>query len=290
MDSIECRYRRGENTRHERPTSYSNDRGFPINSAFDGRIEASQQNLGSGSYRGPEDCWFLSSLNAIARTRAGAELIRNSLHYFKDPRTGRDKITVELQGVGLKWTFDREYLRAQDDLSQGDPDVKAFEIAARSYRREMLKNRSGWSGAGMTNRHNFRSEVGGGSIGNPLSQSKFTDEGLFYLAGNRTIRNYSEISSGDYTEENGFDHDKRAVDAMLNRVTNNPDRYAATVSFSRYVDGVPEKHECTVVSADDKTVRLINPNDSSKIVTVSRSKFMESVHLMSMIDMESRQY
>lgn len=273
-----------------RQENYHTERGFPIDNVLDGRIGASQQNLGYGDYRGPEDCWFLSSLNAIARTRRGAEIIKNSIHHFKDPKTGKDKIAVALQGVGMKWTFDMAYLRAQDDLSQGDPDVRAFEIAARSYRKQMHENRSFWSKAGMTNRHDFRTEVSGMSINNPLSQSEFTDEGLYYFASNKIIRNYADTSEGNYTEANGFDHDKRAVEAMLDRVTRNPDRYASTVSFSWEVGQIPRKHECTVVSADDRTVKLIDPNDSSKIVTVSRSEFMKNVHLMSMIDMESSQY
>lgn len=283
MDQIQaCRHRRATTPRQSRPMNYSYERGLPINNLFDGIIGASQQNLGSGDYRGPEDCWFLSSLNAIARTRRGAEIIRNSLHYRGN------EVIVTLQGVGESYRFTREQIRSRDDLSQGDPDVRAFEMAAEAHRAYVIKHRS-WGQFTFGNRHDFRHDVGDGTEYNPLPESKFTDEGLAYLSANGKIYNYADTSEGDYTKANGFSHNKATIPAMLDVIASNPGRFAATVAFSRQVGEVPYKHECTVVSSDAENVRLINPNDSSKIITVKRSEFLKGVHLMSVIDMEPEQ-
>lgn len=278
-----CKHRHARNLRqNNRPANYSSERGLPINNALDGRIGASQQNIGSERYDDAGDCWFLSSLNAVARTRRGAEIIRNSLHYRGN------EVIVTLQGVGESYRFTREQISSRDDLSQGDPDVRAFEMAARAHRAYTIKHRS-WGQSLFGNNHDFKHDVGGGSKENPLRGSKFLDEGLFYLTGSRSIYNYGDTSRIEYNKSNGFTHNKNVIPTMLDDVTRNPARFGATVSFSDKVGDIPSHHECTVVSADDSTVKLINPNDSSRIVTVSRREFMKNVHLMSLIDMEARQ-
>lgn len=78
------------------------------------------------------DCWLLASIKALAMSPKGLKILNDSIKV-----NDRDKtVTVTLKGVGKSYTFDFYELAAARELSSGDLDVRAIEMAVNEYFRE----------------------------------------------------------------------------------------------------------------------------------------------------------
>lgn len=90
-----------------------------------GQIDAdfSQGNTG--------DCWLLASIKSIASTPKGLKILNDSIKVNKD-----GSIDVTLKGPGKTYHITRTELYGNTQLSTGDADVRALEIAVEKFFEE----------------------------------------------------------------------------------------------------------------------------------------------------------
>ncbi|MCM1340057.1 MAG: hypothetical protein NC191_10335, partial [Muribaculaceae bacterium] len=77
------------------------------------------------------DCWLLASIKGIANTPKGREILNNSVKVNTD-----GSVDVTLKGVGKTYHITRAELYGNTQLSNGDGDVRALEIAVEKFFEE----------------------------------------------------------------------------------------------------------------------------------------------------------
>jgi len=209
------------------------------------------------------DCWALTGIRALANTKKGAEIIKNSISQTKN-----GNVTVKLKGVNETYTFTPAQIKESEGrLSTGDDDVRVIEMAMEQHRLNIFK-RGFYVGIGDIN-----GERAG--VQNPL-ESGCPSEAIFLLTG-KDSEYYS--SSGCFF-----------ADALisLSKIRKNPDKYAGTTSFKEEKDLVTNDHAYSIKSVDTESVTVVNPWDSSKGVKIYNNKFLENYYGVCIFDAEQK--
>jgi hypothetical protein len=195
------------------------------------------------------DCWLLSSIKALANNEIGRKILDDSLKLDENGNT-----IVTLKGVGKSYTITPEELKGNVQLSSGDGDVRAIEIAVDKYFYE----ERGVNGSLDINGNNPT-----------IAFSMLTGQGASNVA--QQFAGYAEARFSDSQIDN----------------FNNP-KHIAVVSSQKdikkttYEDPITKKegtlycmHAYAVKGSDKDNVYVINPWDSEKIDSVPRKKFKE---------------
>jgi len=188
------------------------------------------------------DCWLLSAIDGIAATTNGRRLL-NDIVTIKP----NGDIQVKLLGAGKVYTYSDRYLKSRNDLADGDLDVRAIELAMADYMKE-------------------NPQRGKNTINNNVPWIAFK-----LLSGNLGITH-------EFEDSNTVELTDKIIDKF------NRDNYVAIVwkqnkksktVKTREGDEIRlfGNHTYTVKGADLKYVYLMNPFDSSKIISVSREDF-----------------
>ena len=74
------------------------------------------------------DCWLLASIKAISKTPNGLKILNESIKV-----DSKGNVTVTLKGVNKKYTFTKKEILGSTQLSTGDLDVRAIEMAVDKY-------------------------------------------------------------------------------------------------------------------------------------------------------------
>ena len=77
------------------------------------------------------DCWLLASIKAISSRPKGLRILNDSIKVNND-----GSVTVTLKGVNKTYTISKEELESNIQLSRGDGDIRALEIAVNKYFEE----------------------------------------------------------------------------------------------------------------------------------------------------------
>lgn len=217
------------------------------------------------------DCWVLSGVNSMRETETGARIIKDSITQNKD-----GSVTVELKGLGKEYTFSAgevylaEYDAADMNYAKGDKDMNLIEMAIGEYRKELLS-----SGDYIRNDRDLTKTVGANATKiDPLNGGQL-DEAIYFLTG---------VKSDFYTDEEN-------IKKCIKKIAANPNKeYATQVSFleeEKDVTGgkILTNHAYSVVKADKKNVYVVNPWDSSKVITYPRDKFETNIKRLSQADL-----
>lgn len=205
------------------------------------------------------DCWLISSIMALALQPKGKKILEDSIQTHED-----GSVTVTLKGVNKSYTFSSAEINGNNNLSVGDMDVRAIEMAIDNYfyeergintRLDIDGNDSHLAFQILTgkNGRTFTSHVFS-AIGNRWFDSKITEE---------QIR--------DFNKEN----------------------HVATVSNNRYeelkVDDettLLSMHEYLVKRSDSKNVYILDPLKSFlNEIAVPREKFIEYFNQINEMDL-----
>ncbi len=214
---------------------YSRD-GYTYNEDYDKQLKAPNGKIDNISYQGGAgDCWLLAAINAIARSKKGLELLNNSLKVNSD-----GSVTVHLRGVNKTYTISKKDLYAARELSTGDLDVRAIEIAVERYLMETKKEdlNGGWAGDA------FNILLGGKKTSWKWLGTKLEDS---YI---EKINNPNILVAASISDEGRESKVK----------TSNGEEIHA-------------HHAYTVVKADNSFVYLINPWDGGKLLKLSYKEF-----------------
>ena len=200
------------------------------------KLKAPNGKIDDASYQGGTgDCWLLAAINAIARSKKGLEILNNSLKVNSD-----GSVTVHLKGVNKSYTISKDDLYAAKELSSGDMDVRAIEIAFERYMLEYKRDDLNGNNASFA----FDVLLGGKKtawkwIGTKLDDSykeKINNPNILVVASIGDTKKDAQVKSSDGEE-------------------------------------IYAHHAYTVVRADDKFVYLINPYNSSRLLKLSYKEF-----------------
>ena len=185
------------------------------------------------------DCWLIATIKALADSPKGLEILNDSIKV--DEKGG---VTVTLKGVGETYYFSKEELDARSDLSIGDRDVRALEMAVERYIVE------------HPDFEEDRTDLCGDT---PLFAMK--------LLTGKDITVLYDISNTDIEKFNNPD--------CVAVVSISREKDGVTCETPNGKVTLHGSHSYTVKGSDDKYVYLINPWDTSKTIAVPIDVFKD---------------
>ena len=232
------------------------------------------------------DCWLLAGSVALADTKKGAEIIKNSI--FQDQH---GNVNVMLQGVGKTYSFSPEeidYAYGEGRTSSGDDDVKVIELAVAKKNKESMeeiktkldKNELGFDIDVSSLEAGLKAPLDGGR-----GISAFD-----ILTDNHSdfIHSYNGMLKKDPSLAHKAQIKNQQVTNFLNAKEKYHDRFALTVGFVSDKGDMVRGHEFAVKRVDKKHVFLVNPWDTSKKVRITRKEFMKNYSEISVCDLDYR--
>lgn len=201
------------------------------------------------------DCWLLAGIQSLSLTKEGRAVLDKSVKV-----DAQGNATVTFSGIGKTYKITARDLKCSNELSTGDTDVRAMEIAMDRYFREAMPN-------------------GNADIdGNTVSKA-------FELLGdpNKTQsamgqRGVSQVI--EYIRSTGM-KGKASVTGMTGNV--DPRGMDATNEKGEKVK-MYNGHAYTVKGADSNFVYLINPHDTSSTIKIPVTQYLDKFNLISITD------
>lgn len=205
---------------------------------------------------GVGDCWFLASIKALSMKPKGLQILNDSLKV-----DDKGNVTVHLKGVNKTYTISREEIENARELSTGDADVRALEIAVNRYLREDYKEKNGERASFDGNHANMAYRI-------------LTGKGEhFFPIGSRGDTLVNPEYYGDGMDEDlldSFNKKDRIVCVSSGSGTNMNISCAGNNQNVTLYSG----HAYTVSRTDSKYVYLINPWDTSVEIPIERKDFL----------------
>ena len=232
----------------------------------DGKIGTSMQ--GSTG-----NCWALSGVNALSYTKAGQEIIKNSLEYKEDGTL------VHLDGAGDYFVSNKALTQAKGSLfySKGDDDVKIFELAIEQALNDIANGNlilSENSPSYLENSNEVQASKGGKSS----ATGGFTAEAIYYITG-KTSESYSKDNMTEALDKAAADGGQNIVlsGGVINKVT--------TTDVNGKKVTLVGPHAYAVKEVKDGIVTVINPWNSGKEIKLDYSTFTNSFDQLYLTDL-----
>ena len=192
------------------------------------------------------DCWLLSSIKAIASTKAGRKRL-NSMISIQKENGKLVSVTVRLQGKD--YVISSEELHSAVEYSTGDLDVRALEIAVNRF---CIENGYKDITAGGTSELGFSILLGDASALKTQEELENKDSSSANLE-----YNYTHSVDRDFV-------DKLKTGSYVGVVALAKDNKFAFDTETGEAVRIYKEHAYTVLKVDRKYAYLINPHDSSK--------------------------
>ena len=202
------------------------------------------------------DCWLLASIKALAMSEKGLEILNDSIEVDE-----QGNVNVTLKGVGKTYKITPEELDGALQFATGDGDVRAIEIAMDRY----FKDERGVNHWVLWNPNTNRDLAGNTA---DLAFELLTGKG-----GRNFISNslYVRLSDWIITDTQIDNFNLKNHIAVVSSTFN-----ANNLTFTAD-DGTTQilltNHAYAVKGSDKDNVYLVNPHDTSEVITVPRDKF-----------------
>lgn len=221
----------------------------PVPAMPNGKIDKSFKQGQTG------DCWLLAGVKSLSMTQNGKKLLDNAVKVDKNGNA-----TVTLKGVGKKYTVTARDLKCSNELSTGDSDVRALEIAMDRYFRETVPDGS--------------ADIDGNTVGKALALLGDPNKTQEFF-GARNVAN-GIVSLADTGMKN-----RAAVTGMTGNV--DPRDIKAVDENGKKVQ-VYNAHAYSVKQITPKGITLVNPHDTSHTLTMSLEDYIKHFNLLGITD------
>ena len=193
------------------------------------------------------DCWLLAGIQALAETPAGLKALNDSVKVLPN-----GSVEVTLKGVGKKYVITRQEIKNARELSTGDADVRAIEIAMDRY---------------------FKEE--GGINGKPDIRGNKSYV-LFNAITGKGDKNFLQDSYGRipdmwFSDRQIDNFNKPSHVAVVSARGKGSETFAEPSGEVKLI----KSHAYTVKGSDSKYVYLINPHNTSKVIKITRETFKD---------------
>ena len=220
------------------------------------------------------DCWLLASIKAIASRPKGLKILNDSIKTNDD-----GSVTVTLKGVNKTYTISKEELESNIQLSTGDGDVRALEIAVNKYFEEErgVNNQLDINGNQMFVAYEILT-------GKSVKESDIKEFTFYDVVTHDTI----ELKHLGKRQARRM----QITDEMINQFNDNNKVFTVSASGnknditldSEHIEQVlTTNHAYAVIRSDSEYVYLVNPWNSDSELKVTREQFKEffsNVHEM----------
>lgn len=185
------------------------------------------------------DCWLLASIKAIALKPEGLKILNDSI-----TTDANGNVTVNLKGVDQSYTFTQAEILMNNQMSSGDLDVRALEMAIDKYLYENKNN-------------SFEANDLNGNLAKTAYKILLDKEGEDLEITNENIDKFNQPNF---------------VATVYNSSNSNKTIYALN-NKQENVELIDE-HAYSVVRSDEKYVYIINPHDTSEELKITRENFI----------------
>lgn len=185
------------------------------------------------------DCWLLASIKAIALKPEGLKILNDSI-----TTDANGNVIVNLKGVDQSYTFTQAEILMNNQMSSGDLDVRALEMAIDKYLYENKNN-------------SFEANDLNGNLAKTAYKILLDKEGEDLEITNENIDKFNQPNF---------------VATVYNSSNSNKTIYALN-NKQENVELIDE-HAYSVVRSDEKYVYIINPHDTSEELKITRENFI----------------
>lgn len=201
------------------------------------------------------DCWLLAGIKSLSLSEGGRKIVDNAVKI-----DSKGNAVVTLKGVGKKYTITARDLKCSNELSSGDSDVRALEIAMDRYFRETVPEGS--------------ADIDGNSVGKALKLLGDPNKTAEYYGRSNVLAVVANLA------QTGM-KDKAAVTGMSAQV--NPSDISAVNEKGEKVK-MFNSHAYSIKSVNRKYVELINPHDTSHTIRVPINQYLSHFNLIGVTD------
>lgn len=204
------------------------------------------------------DCWLLAAIKGISRTTRGLKILNNSIKV-----NNNGTVDVHLIGVNKTYTISQKEINSATELSSGNGNVRAIEIAVNRYLRETYKNKNGYKASIDGNFETTAYKILTGKNGHTFPLGSVMDQ-IF----NPDF--YERIPISDSSIN--FFNNKNQI-TCVSSTGNKKDIKVKSTSDKTGI--LTTGHSYTVTHADQQFVYLINPWDTATELKVDRTTFKD---------------
>ena len=215
------------------------------------------------------DCWLLASIKLLSRSSKGLKILNDSIHIDKNGNA-----IVHLQGVDKTYKISRKEIENSKELSTGDSDVRAIEIAVNRYLHDTYRQ-TGEGKASIEGGFEYKAyEILTGQDGRSFFE-KFFNEDPQRDIDDDIIEKIKKSNILACASSHPFMDNVKS------------DSFAVDVLSGKKVK-LYSHHAYTISKVTNKEVFLINPWDTSKTIKLSMKEFRNfftSVQLLDVNDL-----
>lgn len=210
------------------------------------------------------DCWLLAAIKSISMKEKGQKALNDSIKIDKN-----GDVTVTLKGGHKSYKFTQKEIAARTDLSRGDMDVRAIEMAVDQYIKDM----------GCGDLTNYRFSINGNhtTFAYKLLLGTFNAYDSEEKCKQESMMNINQFYSREVKK---IKFDNKKIDSFNDKnkifcVSTHTMKKDVKLSFDSDSSAIlTRNHAYSVVKSDKKFVYLINPSDSSKTFKITREQFI----------------
>lgn len=238
------------------------------------------------------DCGLLGGLLGLSFPLIGAKIIKKSIS--QDEKG----VHVKLEGIDESFDVLPEEIIDEDELSWGDHDVRAIELAIKKDTIKSLIHSLELSKMADNSLKIDVNELNEG-LKDPLRGTSLRSIFLFFTKNhtediystNWKLEKYPNKSPAwrkiDIEEDKKAKENRQKAQEILDNKMIHPDRFALAASIIISED-IPNPHGVGIKRVDKEHVIYVNPWDSSKEIKVTRKEFIENYFELASCDLKTR--
>lgn len=207
------------------------------------------------------DCWLLSGIKALSMTKEGQAMLDKVVTV-----DNKGNAIVKLKGVGKTYTVTARDLKCSNELSSGDTDIRAIEIAMDRYMRETV-----------TDDLNSTADIDGNTVGMAfklLADPSKTVETP--RPSNQNVRSIVDIIS-----KRGGLKGYAGTTGMSGRV--DPSGFNAVDDRGKPVT-MYNAHAYAMKEITKDSVYLVNPHDTARTIKIPLNQYLAKFDLISLTE------